>query len=188
MEPARPQVFIQRVDEVDCDLADNRLTVAGGYATDHNGLSPLWGPDGRIYFRSCATWDPQGGGKCGTWSVERDGSDLRQLTDNPNHIPTDVNGERFLFMVNDGGNWEVYSVGLEGGTPQNLSRSPGMDAWGTLSPDGQAMAFLSNRSGRWAIWLAGVDGSNAREWLPISSDWGIVDPDRIGEERMSWRR
>jgi hypothetical protein len=50
------------------------------------------------------------------------------------------------------------------------------------------MAFPSNQSGRWAIWLASVDGGNAREWLPISSDWGVVDPDRIGEERMSWRR
>ncbi len=52
----------------------------------------------------------------------------------------------------------------------------------------QSIAFLSDRVGRWAIWLMNVDGSNAREWLPLSPDWGEVDPDRVGQERTSWSR
>ncbi len=186
--PNRPQVYIQRIDEMDCDLGDNRLQVNGGDATDANGLWPLWGPDNRIYIRSCATWNPQTASSCGLWSVRVDGGGLRHLTENPSHLPTDVNSERLLFMFNSEGNWDVYSIGLEGGTPQNLTQNPATDVWGTLSPDGRSIAFLSNRSGRWAIWLANVDGSNPREWLPISVDWGVVDPSIIGEERMSWSK
>jgi Tol biopolymer transport system component len=91
-------------------------------------------------------------------------------------------------MFNDAGNWDVYSVGLEGGAPENLTNHPARDVWGTLSPDGRSIAFLSDRGGRWAIWLANLDGGNPIEWLPINPDWGTVDPDRLAQERMSWSK
>ncbi len=188
VDPGRPQIYIQRADEVDCELVDNRLHLGAGYLTDPNGLYPLWGPDDRIYFRSCATWDPSGASTCGIWSVRSDGSDVQRLTDNPNHLPTDVNRDRLLFMSSQEGNWEVYSVSLRAGTPQNLTNHPGTEVWGALSPDGRSIAFMSNRSGRWAIWLASVDGRNPQEWLPINTDWGEIDPARIAQERMSWSR
>jgi serine/threonine-protein kinase len=187
-DTTNPQIYIQRLGEVDCSLGDNRLLVQGGFATDANGLYPLWGPDDRIYFRSCSTWDVQDAGQCGIWSARRDGSEVLQLTHDVNHLPTDVNWERLLFMFNKSGDWDVYAVGLKGGDPQNLTHHPAADVWGTLSPDGRSIAFLSNRSGRWAIWLAGVDGGDPREWLPINPDWGEVDPNRIGQERMSWSK
>jgi serine/threonine-protein kinase len=188
VDPARPQIYIQSIDEADCELVDNRLEIANGYVTDPNGLYPLWGPDGNVYFRSCATWDPLGASTCGIWSVQEDGSGARQLTDNPNHLPNDVNREQLIFMSSHQGNWELYSVSVRGGVPKNLTKHPGNDAWGTLSPDGRAIAFLSDRSGQWSIWLANVDGSNPQEWLPINADWGEIDPDRMAQERMSWSK
>ena len=187
-DPDNPQIYIQKVGEIDCDMVDDRLQIGGGYVTDHNGLYPLWGPDDRIYFRSCATWDPQGGSQCGTWSVRPDGGDVLQLADDLNYLPTDVSRDRLLLMSSQEGNWEVYSVGLQGGTPQNLTNQPTTEVWGTLSPDGRTMAYLSNRGGGWAIWLADVDGASPRAWLPIKLDWGEVDPDRIAQERMSWSK
>jgi serine/threonine-protein kinase len=188
VDPGRPQIYIQRADAVDCELVDNRLQTGGNFITDPNGLYPLWGPDDRIYFRSCATWDPLATSTCGIWSVQTDGGGIRQVTDNPNHLPTDVNRDRLLFMSGQSGNWEVYSVEPGGGAPRNVTNHPGTDIWGTLSPDGRTMAFVSNRGGQWAIWLASVDGSNSQEWLPFNIDWGEVDPDRIAQERMSWSR
>ena len=185
-DPGRPQIYIQDADEVDCDLVNNRFQVEGGDAVEVNGLYPLWGPDDRVYFRSCATWAPGQESSCGVWSAQADGSGALRLTDNPNHLPTDVGRDRLLFMFNDAGNWDVYSVGLGGGQPRNLTNHPARDVWGTLSPDGRSIAFLSDRGGRWVIWLANEDGSNPIEWLPINSDWGMVDPDRLAQERMSW--
>jgi hypothetical protein len=181
-DPGRPQIYLQDADEVDCDLVNNRFQVEGGDAVEVNGLYPLWGPDGRIYFRSCATWAPGQGSSCGVWSAQADGGGALRLTDNPNHLPTDVGRDRLLFMFNDAGNWDVYFVGLEGDSPQNLTNHPARDVWGTLAPDGRSIAFLSDRSGRWAIWLANLDGSNPIEWLPINPDWGTVDPDRLAQE------
>lgn len=183
-----PQIYIQRLDEMDCDLGDNRLLVNGGLASDAHGLFPLWGPDNRLYFRSCSTWDPQGAGACGIWSTRQDGSDLRQLTDHVEHLPTAVNDKQLLYMFNNNGDWDIYAVGLQGGESQQLTRQPSADAWGTFSPDGRTIAFLSNRDGGWAIWLMNSDGSNAWQWLPLDPSWGEVDFNRIGEERMSWSR
>jgi len=99
-----------------------------------------------------------------------------------------VSANRLLLMSSRDNNWEVYSVGLQGGTPQNLTNQPTTEVWGTLSPDGRTMAYLSNQGGGWAIWLANADGSNPRVWLPIRLDWGEVDPNRISQERMSWSK
>jgi hypothetical protein len=187
-DPANPPIYIQTVGEIDCDLVDNRLQIGGGFPIDANGLYPLWGPDNRIYFRSCATWDPTGGSQCGVWSVNPDGSDVVRLVDDPNFLPTSVSANRLLLMSSKDGNWEVYSVSLQGGTPQNVTNQPTTEVWGTLSPDGRTMAYLSNQAAGWAIWLANADGSNARAWLPIRSEWGEVDPNRIFQERMSWSK
>ncbi len=187
-DPANPPIYIQTINEVDCNLVDNRLQIGGGFPVDANGLYPLWGPDNRIYFRSCATWDPLGASECGVWSVNPDGSDVVRLVDDPSFLPTGVSANRLLLMSSRDNNWEVYSVGLQGGTPQNLTNQPTTEVWGTLSPDGRTMAYLSNQGGGWAIWLANADGSNPRVWLPIRLDWGEVDPNRISQERMSWSK
>jgi hypothetical protein len=183
-----PQIYIHRLDDMDCDLGDNRLLVNGGLASDAHGLFPLWGPDNRLYFRSCSTWDPQGAGACGIWSTRQDGSDLRQLTDHAQHLPTAVNDKQLLYMFNNNGDWDIYAIDLPDSEPQKLTHQPSADAWGTFSPDGRTIAFLSNRDGRWAIWFMNSDGSNAWEWLPLDPAWGEIDFNRIGEERMSWSR
>jgi TolB protein len=185
-DPTIPQIYIQLANEVDCDLTTDKLLIGGGFVTDPNGLYPLWGPDNRIYFRGCETWNPQGASNCGIWSVEPDGSDVLQLLDDPNYLPTAVGRDRLLMMGAQSGQWEIYSVPITGGQPFNLTNQPTTEVWGTLSPDGKTLAYLSNRDGRWAIWLADADGGNPRAWLPISQDWGEVDPDQIADERMSW--
>ncbi len=189
-DPANPQLYIHRLDEVACNLLDRRFLIDGGNVSDSNGLYPLWGPNNRLYFRSCATWNPEQSSLCGLWSGRVDGiagADVRQETDNPNHLPTDVNQNQLIFMSNHEQNWEVYSLDLQQGGVTNISRHPGADVWGTISPDGKTVAFMSNRGGGWAIWLMDIDGQNPHIWFEIDPILGEVEVNQLSEERMSWR-
>ncbi len=177
--------------EPDCELLDNRLTVLGGDVQDDNGLHPVWGGDNWLYFRSCATWKSGGAGECGVWSRQMDGDGFRKITDNFQHIPLDANHGRLLFMSQESGNWDIYTVSNTGNeTPLNLTKNPHVDVWGAISPDGQSFAFLSDRDGgQWAIWIANIDGSNPRLWLRMRPlEWGDVVVDHIYAERLSWSR
>jgi TolB protein len=188
VDAARPQIYYHSLAE-DCDLGDNRLSINGGDAVEQNGFHPVWGTDNWLYFRSCATWPGGTNGNCGVWGKQMNGDGFRQVSNNPNHLPTDAKGQWVLLTFNNGGVWDVYRVSTQGGNALNLSKSQSIDIWGTISPDGQTVAFISNRSGYWAIWLMDIDGSNPREWQSIKQlEWGGIPTDEIPGGRMSWSR
>jgi TolB protein len=86
-------------------------------------------------------------------------------------------------MSQESGDWEVYIMPNQGGTPLNLSNSPSsQDGLGTFSPDGKSVAFASNRGGGWAIWVVRVDGTGLTKLFnlpaPPSGNWT--------EEHISW--
>ncbi len=103
-----------------------------------------------------------------------------QLTDNSGDISTDSAGGTLLFASPRNGNWEVYAVPANGGTPRNLTNSPSHDFGAAFSPDGRTIAFMSNRDG-WGIWVMNADGSNPQKLISVpgfGSNWK--------EERLAW--
>lgn len=58
--------------------------------------------------------------------------------------------------------YDIFRAGIDGSNPVNITNSPGYDAEGIISPDGEHMVFSSTRSGDQEIYLMDIDGSNVR--------------------------
>jgi serine/threonine protein kinase len=149
------------------------------------GDYPVWLPTWEVVFNGCDYgWGT--GARCGLWRVS-DGRQPLQITDNPQDICTDGTGAEILFLRPDGDNWDIYRVGLGGGSPTRLTDSPGNDGPAAFSPDGTTIAFLSARSGRWALHTMNRQGGNVRKVidLPMGGNYNAA-PLPWTSERISW--
>ncbi len=77
-------------------------------------------------------------------------------------------GKKLALTYKQHDHWEVYTLDLETGVRQRLTKpsiladpqySSAAPAW---SPDGLRLAFVTDRAGQWEIWVMNVDGSNQR--------------------------
>jgi len=71
-------------------------------------------------------------------------------------------GARIAFMSDRDGNWEIYTVDLEGGDVQRLTNHEADDWLPAWSPDGQQIAFVSDRDGNFEIYVMEADGDDVR--------------------------
>ena len=85
-------------------------------------------------------------------------------------------------MSTQSGNWDIYVIEVEGGTPQSVTTFPGNDGLPTWSPDGTALAYVSDAGGNWGIFTVELDGSapqriadwdgkNRSDWLIAQIGW-----------------
>lgn len=58
--------------------------------------------------------------------------------------------------------YEIFSDRLNGSQPTRLTKNPGYDAEGTISPDGKKIVFTSMRSGDLDIYTMNADGEGTR--------------------------
>ena len=85
--------------------------------------------------------------------MDADGTNVRQLTDNEraNFAPYPLpDGSGAIFASNLGGSereFDLFTVGLEGGEPVRVTYAPGFDSFPMFSPDGRWLVFASNRAG-----------------------------------------
>ena len=68
-------------------------------------------------------------------------------------------GRTVTYCGGQDGNFDVYTVGLDGGNPTRLTTAAGKDDGPEFSPDGQHIYFNSDRSGSMQIWRMKADGS-----------------------------
>jgi TolB protein len=89
-----------------------------------------------------------------------DGTEVVRLTD---HLAPDIqpvwsfSGESIAFSSLRDGNWEIYRMGKDGGTPFNVTR---LDEADDMAPSWSCdwIAFQSNRDGNWEIYKTDPDG------------------------------
>jgi dipeptidyl aminopeptidase/acylaminoacyl peptidase len=132
------------------------------------GESPAWTPDARFVYKGCL------GGSCGLILCNIDGSFPFQLTYDPSDTNPAVSpdGQSVTFMSHRTGNWDVYTVGIDGTGLTQLTADTANDGLPAWSPDGRTVAFVSDRDGAWAMWAMNANGKNQR---PLFDLGGSID-------------
>ena len=86
-------------------------------------------------------------------------------------------GKTLAYCAERNGNFDVYTIGTEGGAEKRLTATEGLDDGPDYSPDGKYIYFNSYRSGHMQIWRMSADGSNPEQltsdensnWFPHPS-------------------
>ncbi len=152
------------------------------------GDMPAAVPDGRLVYHGCL------GNECGIIRTNLDGGDPLALTDTADDTAPAVSpdGKTVAFMSNRTGNWDVFTIGIDGQNLQQLTTGDGSDGVPTWSPDGKNIAFASNRDGEWAIWAISAAGNNEHQLFKTNGSVdGIVQIDSAHsfgwlEEHIVW--
>ena len=126
--------------------------------------APSWSPDGRRLAYACQ--GAEGPTDLDICVATAEGTETSRLTSGPaqDSDPSwSPDGLRIAYSsrpaCGDAINClvaEIYSVGVEGGSPENLSHSSDDDFGPAWSPDGTLIAFTRNNE----IWLMNPDGSS----------------------------
>jgi len=136
--------------------------------------SPAWSPDGEwIAFssvRDSPYWE--------LYVMRSDGSEVRRLTwweDASDLWPSwSPDGSRLAFASKRDGNWEIYTVALDGGDLTRLTDNPADDMHPAWSPDGHWISFDSLRDGYADVFVVRAAGGDARNLTSLAwaSDLG----------------
>lgn len=145
--------------------------------------TPSWSPDGaRLAFSSIRT---------GGWEIfvldmaclptpESCPDMLTQITSdgNANILPVwSPDGSRFAFNSKASGNWDIFSMAINGADIRQVTTSPENDLAPTWSPDGSQIAFESNRDGDVEVYVVSADGASPPRNitnLSLANDHGPV--------------
>ncbi len=152
------------------------------------GEMPAVSQEGRLVYRGCLD------GTCGLISSNVDGNAPQVLTDNADDTAPSISpdGQTVAFMSNRDGNWEIYSISIDGQNLQRFTNDPASEGLPVWSPNGSYLAFASNRDGEWAIWVMTASGKQAHPLFKLNGSIdGIVQIDTAHafgwlEEHLVW--
>ncbi len=92
-------------------------------------------------------------------------------------------GNHLAYCAERNGQYDIYTISVNGGQETQLTNLPGLDDGPEYSPDGQYIWFNSTRTGLMQVWRMETDGSNlvhmvneaANCWFPhVSPDGNWV--------------
>ncbi|HYV97206.1 MAG TPA: hypothetical protein VE967_07145 [Gemmatimonadaceae bacterium] len=143
------------------DIDRGRTTLVRAPKGIEQMISPSFSPDGKqIVFSGTK------GGYSDLYLINVDGSNLRQLTNDPlgDHQPQwSPDGSRIAFVSERGpdtdleilkfGNWRISVLNLESGDVTVLPNQTGRNLNPMWAPDGQSLAYVSDRTGTANIFL-----------------------------------
>jgi TolB protein len=156
------------------------------------GEYPTIGATGKLIFKG---WGNTAYGlRIGSPSLEN----LQSVTNSDDDTAPALSpdGTKAVFMSRREGQWDIYSINVDGSDMQRLTTDEANDGLPTWSPDGHAIAFVSSRGGTWAIWVMTPKGEGKSQLITMEGSpdgfvgsSGATDSSRgWGEERISWTK
>lgn len=103
-------------------------------------------------------------------------------------------GKYLAYCAERNGQYDIYTISVDGGPETQLTDLPGLDDGPEYSPDGRYIWFNSTRTGLMQVWRMEVDGSNpthivkedANCWFPhVSPDGNWVTYIAYGKNDVS---
>ncbi len=83
-----------------------------------------------------------------------------------------IDGKTLAFTGQRNGDFDIYTIPVEGGSETRLTTAKGLDDGPEYSPDGQYIYFNSERTGHMQIWRMHPDGSSQEQVTSEeSNDW-----------------
>jgi Tol biopolymer transport system component len=142
--------------------------------------TPAWSPDGsRLAFSSF---------RDGSWEIyvmdttcfstpETCPDSLTRITSDGRGNLSPVwspDGTRFAFNSKANGNWDVYTMAIDGSDVRQITTDPANDLAPAWSPDGTQLAYESNQDGNVEIYIISASGGAARNItnMPLANDHG----------------
>lgn len=107
-------------------------------------------------------------------------------------------GRTLAYCAERDGNFDIYTIDVNGGTEKRLTNTKDLDDGPDYSPDGKYIYFNSYRTGHMQIWRINADGSNPKQltfdensnWFPHPSPdnkWIFVIAIGLGNEPIICR-
>lgn len=144
------------------------VQITHGAADGRAGIAPL--PDGRVGYITRTGEDLR------VWLMNGDGTDQKQLTDNPLYVEelrASPDGGFFVFAAKYNGDNRFFRISPDGSDLRQLTFGKGVGADSTVSPDGRQIVYHSDV----------FDGGYSKHalWRISSAGDGGEEPIRIGE-------
>jgi serine/threonine protein kinase len=188
IDPVGWRIFIRDLNTNGPGTGPGTILKAGVGRGELIGRNPLWTTQDRFIFRGCNTWEIGQESDCGIWVMKGNGGTPTKLTSNPNHIPTDVDGDTVVYVSAEKGDWNVYMLNIVNGQTQQMTFDNAADGLPTIAPDGRSIAYISMRQDGLSVWAVSIDGGAPQKLFDIPADWGGLSPDGWYEEKLSWGR
>ena len=138
--------------------------------------------DGKLWAISDQSQTVNGQRPSLVYVVPAGGGAARRLTEQgPSYFHGwSPDGKTLTYCAERNGNFDVYTIPVDGGDEKRLTTADGKDDGPEFSPDGQYIYFNSERTGEMQIWRMKVDGSGQEQitnddvenWFPHVSPNG----------------
>jgi TolB protein len=88
-------------------------------------------------------------------------------------------GKTLAYCAERGGQYDIYTISINGGEERQLTNLPGLDDGPEYSPSGEHIWFNSTRTGLMQVWRMRPDGSNPEQMVNEESNCWFphVSPD-----------